>query len=31
VYALAEDGDDKVAGMHKVWNAPWAVRELGWM
>jgi hypothetical protein len=29
VYALAEDGDDKV--MHKVWNAPWALRELGWM
>lgn len=31
VYALTMDGDDKVASMHKVWNAPWALRELGWM
>jgi hypothetical protein len=31
VYALTMDGDDKVARMTKVWNAPWAMRELGWM
>lgn len=30
VYALRIDGDDKVAHMTKVWNAPWAMRELGW-
>jgi hypothetical protein len=30
VYALTMDGDDKVAGMRKVWNAPWALKELGW-
>ena len=22
--------DGKVSGMTKVWNAPWALRELGW-
>jgi len=25
------NGDDKVARMTKVWNAPWAMKELGWM
>ena len=24
------DADDKVARMVKVWNASWALRELGW-
>ena len=23
--------DAKVAHMTKVWNAPWAMKELGWM
>ncbi len=31
VYALTMNGDDKVARMTKVWNAPWALKELGWM
>lgn len=31
VYVLSMDGDDKVAEMRKVWNAPWAMKELGWM
>ena len=31
VYALTMNGDDKVARMTKVWNAPWAMKELGWM
>jgi hypothetical protein len=31
VYVLEMDGDDKVAHMTKIWNAPWAMRELGWM
>ncbi len=30
VYALTMDADDKVAKMVKIWNAPWAMRELGW-
>lgn len=30
VYALTMNDDDKVARMCKVWNAPWALRELGW-
>ena len=30
VYVLYMDGDDKVASMTKVWNAPWAMNELGW-
>jgi len=25
------DADDKVARMVKIWNAPWAMKELGWM
>lgn len=31
VYVLTMDGENRVAHMVKVWNAPWAMRELGWM
>lgn len=31
VYVLKMDADDKVSHMTKIWNAPWAMRELGWM
>jgi hypothetical protein len=31
VYFLTMNDDDKVEKMLKVWNAPWAMRELGWM
>ena len=31
VYVLEMDADDKVARMTKIWNAHWAMRELGWM
>ena len=31
VYILMMNDDDKVQSMQKVWNAPWAMRELGWM
>jgi hypothetical protein len=31
VYVLTMDADDKVLRMCKVWNAPWAMRELGWV
>lgn len=30
VYALTMNADNKVEKMAKVWNAPWALRELGW-
>jgi hypothetical protein len=30
VYSITLDADDKVAKMVKVWNATWAMRELGW-
>ena len=30
VYALTMDSDDKVSHMVKIWNAPWALGELGW-
>jgi hypothetical protein len=30
VYVLQMNGDGKVARMCKVWNAPWAMTELGW-
>ena len=30
VYALTMDSDDKVNHMVKIWNAPWALGELGW-
>ncbi len=31
VYILTMAADDRVAAMTKVWNASWALRELGWM
>jgi hypothetical protein len=31
VYVLTMNSDDRVEKMCKVWNAPWAMRELGWM
>ena len=31
VYVLTMDDENKVASMVKIWNAPWAMRELGWM
>jgi hypothetical protein len=31
VYILTMNGDDKISRMQKVWNAPWAMRELGWI
>ena len=30
VYVLNMNDDDKIESMLKVWNAPWAMRELGW-
>ncbi|HIG43883.1 MAG: hypothetical protein ABGY96_16105 [bacterium] len=30
VYVLTMDGDGKVEKMTKIWNAPWALNELGW-
>lgn len=31
VYILTMNDAGKVADMVKIWNAPWAMRELGWM
>jgi hypothetical protein len=31
VYALTMNSDGKVEKMCKIWNAPWALKELGWM
>lgn len=31
VYVLVMNVDNQVASMQKVWNAPWAMRELGWL
>jgi hypothetical protein len=31
LYSLKMDGDGKIASMTKIWNASWALRELGWM
>jgi hypothetical protein len=31
VYALTMNADDKVEKMIKIWNAPWALKELGWL
>ena len=31
VYVLTMNDDNKVAKMTKIWNASWALRELGWM
>ena len=30
VYCLTMDASDKVEKMVKIWNAPWAMKELGW-
>ena len=30
VYALTMNAEGKVARMTKIWNAPWALGELGW-
>ena len=30
VYCITMDESDKVAKMVKIWNAPWAMKELGW-
>lgn len=30
VYVIAMNDEGKVAGLTKIWNAPWAMRELGW-
>ena len=31
VYFLTMNDDNKVKSMIKVWNAPWVMKELGWM
>jgi hypothetical protein len=31
VYALTMNADGNVAAMRKIWNASWALKELGWM
>ena len=31
VYVLTMNEDDKVVNMVKIWNAPWAMKELGWI
>jgi hypothetical protein len=31
VYCLTMDANDRVEKMVKIWNAPWTLRELGWM
>jgi len=31
VYNLEMNDSGKVVRMTKIWNAPWALRELGWM
>ena len=30
VYVLTMDDSDRVAMLTKIWNAPWAMNELGW-
>ncbi|MEP0201598.1 MAG: hypothetical protein ABJ084_07060 [Halioglobus sp.] len=30
VYAITMDENNKVCAMTKIWNAPWALSELGW-
>lgn len=30
VYIFTMDADDRIAKLVKVWNAGWAMRELGW-
>lgn len=31
VYILTMNADNQIEKMVKVWNAPWAMKELGWM
>jgi len=31
VYILTMNDDGNISSMQKVWNAPWAMNELGWM
>jgi len=31
VYALKMNDEGKIESMTKIWNASWALRELGWM
>ncbi len=31
VYVLKLNDDGKIEKMTKIWNAPWAMKELGWM
>lgn len=31
VYAITINDENKVSRMVKIWNAPWALTELGWM
>lgn len=31
VYAVTVNDDNKVSALTKIWNAPWALGELGWM
>jgi hypothetical protein len=31
VYALTMNADGQVSHMVKIWNAPWSMRELGWI
>jgi len=31
VYFLTMNAENKVERLVKVWNAPWAMRELGWV
>ena len=31
VYVLVMNADNQVTSMQKVWNAPWAMRDLGWL
>jgi hypothetical protein len=30
VYAVRMDASDRVSHVTKIWNAPWAMRQLGW-
>ncbi len=31
VYAITLNAEGKISKMTKIWNAPWALGELGWM
>lgn len=30
VFVLFMDADDRVEKMYKIWNAPWAMKQMGW-